>query len=129
MSEKYEINGNAYRELLYFCLQYHDFKEEIEDITHSGAARYATLVKNKGYHSDPTASKGERIARLSSKCELIEQTAIEVDDSIYQALINNVTTRITYEQMKACGIEILCGRRQFYEKRRKFFYLLNIKKG
>ena len=60
--------------------------------------------------------------------KLIEQTAIEVDNNIYQPLLLNVTTGVTYEQMKACGVMILCGRRQFYEKRKKFFWILNNRK-
>jgi len=65
--------------------------------------------------------------KYSNRRELIEQTALETDSSIYQSLLINITTGATYEQIIACGIKILCGRRQFYEKRKKFFWILDSK--
>ena len=62
-------------------------------------------------------------------CELIRETALETDKYIYEPLLENLIAGITYDQMIARGIKILCGRRQFYNKRYKFFYLLLQKKG
>lgn len=63
------------------------------------------------------------------KCELIEQTALEAagsDDC--EALLDNVTQGVTYEQIMAGGVIIMSGRTNFYRKiRRKFFYLLDKK--
>ncbi|MCL2518644.1 MAG: hypothetical protein FWF15_08785 [Oscillospiraceae bacterium] len=113
-----------------FCLRYDEFKNEINDILSSvGGSSYADKRRVSNRIGDPTAEKTLRIENLSRKRELIEQTALEAGGEIYQPLLNNVTTGVTYEQMKARGIEILCGRRQFYEKRRNFFWLLNYKKG
>ena len=117
-NKEFLISKFAYRELSYFCLRYNEYKTEINTILNSNSSR-----------NDPTADTAIKIERLSRKREMIEQTALEVDSEIYQPLLHNVTTGVTYEQMKACGIEILCGRRQFYEKRRKFYWLLNFKKG
>jgi len=61
-------------------------------------------------------------------CELIEQTAMETDNALYKPLLYNVTSGVSYDQMKAMGIEIFCGKNQFYDKRQKFFYLLNKRK-
>lgn len=54
------------------------------------------------------------------KCRLIEQTAIEADPETYDLLLKNVTEGISYEYMA-----IPRGRRQFYMRRRKFFWLLS----
>lgn len=51
--------------------------------------------------------------------ELIEQTAIAVNDGIYRYIIKNVTQGIKYEYM-----DVPCGRRQFYEARKRFFRML-----
>jgi len=125
ISRKHEfwISDYAYLELKNFCLRYGEFKDEISVILNS------TACMPTAARDDPTADTALRIERLSRKRELIEQTAIEADSAIYQALINNVTTGVSYEQMRACGIRIPCGQRQFYKKRRKFFWLLNYKKG
>ena len=66
--------------------------------------------------------------KIPKECELIEQTAFETDKTLYKPLLNNITSGVSYDQMKACGIEILCGKNQFYEKRQKFFWLLEKKK-
>ena len=128
-AKSYEIGKFAYRELYYFCLQYYEYKREIDRIANSiGNTDYNAIRGGAKNISDPTAVKALKIALLESKCELIEQTALATDPYIYQALLKNVTTGVSYEQMKACDVEILCGRRQFYEKRKLFFFLLNLKK-
>ena len=133
MREKnFEINGFAYRELYYFCLQYHEYKRGIEEILNFGSGKPTYSGSNSrggALNKSDTENRAFALEKLKSKCELIEQTALEVDADIYQPLLKNVTTGVTYDHMKACDIEIFCGRRQFYEKRRKFFYLLNLKKG
>lgn len=58
-------------------------------------------------------------AMLQTDIELIEQTAMEADADIYQWLIKNVTEGIPYE-----WLNVPRGRKQFYESRRYFFYLL-----
>ena len=74
---------------------------------------------------NPTEKKAMAAAKLSSDCELIEQTAIEADAAIYTWIIKNVTEEESpWEYLNAPK-----GRRQFYESRRRFFYLLALKKG
>jgi len=66
--------------------------------------------------------------QLLGHCGLIEQAALEAGAEVYQPLLSSVTTGVTYEQMQARGAGIPCGRRQFYERRREFFRVLNGKK-
>ena len=73
---------------------------------------------------DPTAEKAEKAQKWIQDIELIEEVAKEVDPTIYQSLIANVTN----EHMPFEFLSVPCGRRQFYEARRKFFYLLDKKK-
>ena len=68
---------------------------------------------------NPTEQEALRRAMLQQDIDTIEQTAIEADDRIYPHILKNVTEGIPYEWM-----DIPCGRRQFYEVRRYFFYLL-----
>ena len=125
---KYKISDHAYWELYHFCLRYWEFKKKIDEIMLSGGGNgVVTYSETSGRYSDPTANKAIKLEPLNRNCELIEQTAMETDGNIYQPLFNNITTGVTYDQMKACGIKILCGRRQFYNKRKKFFWLLEQK--
>ena len=77
--------------------------------------------------ADPTAHRAEIAAKLSNDVELIEKTAKEVDDSIATYLLKNVTQEWTWDAMKLHD-NIPIGRRQFYAARKRFFFLLALKK-
>lgn len=120
--EKYQISKYRYRELKNFCLQYGEKKQQLAELRGLGAVSYCTQPQNSRI-SNPTAERAERAQRLAYDIELIEQTAMEADIINYQSLISNVTAPdMPYEYVSA-----LCGRRQFYEARKKFFFLLHVK--
>lgn len=121
--DDYEISKYAYRELRYFCLQYPEKKRQLRDCYSLSSHGFKGAPSGGGV-SDPTQAQAFKAIRLSESCELIEQTAITVDSSIYQYIIKNVTTESEYRTLN-----VPCGRRQFYEARRKFFFLLAQKKG
>lgn len=116
------ISRDRYNELFYFCKQYKDRENEInylrglDEITQDGMPRGNVI-------SDTIFKKANKIIHLRAKNELIEQAAIEADAYIYQSIIKNVTEGIPYEYM-----EVPCGRRQFYERRRLFFKILSEKR-
>lgn len=118
--EKYEISKYRYRELKYFCLQYEEKKQRLAALRGLDAVTYNNEPHGSGV-SNPTAAKAERAQQLARDIELIEQTAMEVDSVNYKSLIANVTGNLPYEHLSA-----ICGRRQFYNNRRLFFFLLNL---
>lgn len=122
------ISAFRYRELSYFCLQYPEKRRAVRELYGLTPPEMTGLPKRGGV-SRPTEGRALKIARLTRDCELIDQTAKEIDPYIAPALVANVTTGITYEQMRARGREIPCGRRQFYERRQRFFRLLDQKLG
>jgi len=135
-SGDYKISDHAYRELYHFCLRYNEFKDEIKTIMYSGGNGGIVRSQSIGGYSDPTANKAIKIERLRGKCELIEQTAIEAAgdyETLYQPLLLNVTTGISYEHLRACGIvrddDRIKGKNKFYDARRKFFWLLDYRKN
>lgn len=68
-----------------------------------------------------------RRAELRRKCELIEQTAIEADPEIYEYIIKGVSNDwATYPYMQTV-MKIPCSRNTYYNRRRKFFWLLSKK--
>lgn len=120
--EKYKISKYRYRELKYFCLQYDEKKQRLAALRGLGAVTYSSEPHGSEI-SDPTAAKAERVQQLARDVELIEQTVMEVDCVNYDSLLANVTAmNLPYEYLSPA-----CGRRQFYEDRRKFFYLLDKK--
>ena len=69
----------------------------------------------------------EKGYRESFKCKLIEQTAMETDSELYQYIIKAVTNEyVTYKYLQTI-MNIPCSRNTYYDRRRKFYYLLSKK--
>lgn len=120
---KYKISDNKYRELKYYCLQYQEWKKEIS--SSSDAVKSPDISGSHGGKiGDSTGSLAIKRVELKKKCETIEQAAAEANSFIAKWIIESVTTGIAYSYLN-----VPCGRRQFYEARKKFFFLLSYKKG
>ena len=132
--DKYSIDRDAYYELKYFCRQYFTFKRELEDLTllrsclpspeigNDGKAGFMPI--SAGATSDPTIRAVLWREKLLEKMRMIEQSAIETDAALYPYILSSVTTRKTFDEVAPP-----CGRNQFYQARRKFFYLLYLRKN
>ena len=117
--DKYGIDRELYNELSARCRRYPDWLNALKAIR-SGAngSRYdgQPRVRRNG---DPTSVRAMMAIRLSKNIDEIEQAAMDADASLHKQIILNVTRRIPYECMS-----VPCGRRQFYEARRRFFLRL-----
>lgn len=114
----YNISRAKYNELKYFCMQYGEKKEALAQ------GRGLKAVVNDGMPKgtslgNPTAQNAIKMAALGEDIALIEKTAQKASETLYPWILKNVTEGIPYEWLNAP-----CGRRQFYECRRYFFYLL-----
>ncbi|MGI6349895.1 MAG: hypothetical protein ACOXZ0_08325 [Eubacteriales bacterium] len=125
--DKYEISPYRYRELLNFCLQYDEKKDKLEHYYSVPATHPKIDYVQDTNTTNPTQDKAIPAARLSHDVKLIEQTAIEADNEIYQYLLMNVTNQIPYSYLRYT-LKMPCGKNKFYRARRKFFYLLDKKK-
>ena len=114
----YNISRAKYNELKYFCMQYDEKKKEIHSSYGLGAVVNDGMPKGN-LPGNSVERVAIRNAMLQADVELIEQTALEADSDIYQWLLKNVTEGIPYE-----WLNVPRGRKQFYESRRYFFYLL-----
>lgn len=125
--DKYNISKYRFRELYYFCLQYHEWQDELKYNTDTvGAICYDGLPHGSNI-SDQTGNLGARRAELARRCEIIEQTAVEADPEIYQYILRAVTDEhITYKYLKTV-MGIPCGKDMYYDRRRKFYWLLSRK--
>lgn len=125
--KKYDISSHRFMELYHHCLQYNEWKEELEEKcdTLHGAGVYEAFG---GYHySDATQRLAMRRAELSRKCEVIEQTAKETDPDIGKYILKAVTNEdVTYNYLNM-NMNIPCGKDMYYDRRRKFFWLLDKK--
>ncbi|WP_024348201.1 hypothetical protein [Lacrimispora indolis] len=118
----YNISPAKYYELKYFCMQYEEKKRELQKGYGLSSTANDGLPKGNT-PGNPTERTAIKNTILQKDTELIEQTAIEADPEIYPWLIKNVTEGVAYEYMN-----VPKGRKQFYESRRYFFYLLSQKR-
>lgn len=122
--DKYGISKEAYRELRSFCLQYEEKKARLQQLRSIASAPINGMPR-KNETGDPTAKHAEIAVKLSNDIFIIEQSALEASGNLYQYIIRHVTTEgATYEKLSPP-----CGRRQFYEYRRMFFFFLWEKMG
>lgn len=126
-SKKYNISKHKFLELYHFCMQYQEWKEELKSNVSTVKSIQISDMPISHSYQDQTAKLAERRIRLREKCELIEQTAIEADADLYEWILEGVTKDYaTYNYLKMCkGIPY--SKDTYYERRRKFYYLLSLK--
>ena len=125
--KKYDISKHRFLELYHFCMQYNEWKDELKykkDTVQSAGVTGTPTSHNNG---DATAKLATRRAELERKCKLIEQTAIEADPDIYQYIIKGVTNDYASYKYLRHVMEIPCGKDMYYDRRRKFYWLLSKK--
>lgn len=118
----YEINGNEYRELKYFCLRYNDMKTQLDECRGLKAVQYGNIGAASAALSNPTERSALKAIQLSKNIELIDYAlALAADEPMRNYLKQSVINpHVSYDSFGA----IPMGRQQFYEMRRKFFYIL-----
>jgi hypothetical protein len=125
---KYGISGNRFRELYYWCLQYNEWKDELRYKTDTVRSIEITDMSTAHNGSDATQQLAIRRVQLARNCELIEQTALETDPDIYQYLLKAVTDEnVSYRYLEMI-MGIPCSRNTYYDRRRKFYWLLSQRK-
>lgn len=121
----YWIERHRYYELKHFCLQYLIWKKACQalDGLSQRPADLARFIKNHS-HGDPTAKCAEAKAFYSSRMDMLEKTAIEADKELWAYILKGVTEGLSYDKLKA-RLDIPCSKDIYYNRYRKFFYLLD----
>ena len=122
---KYYIDKHRHYELKHFCLQYPTWKR-LHDEALNSCITAAKLERESGtnVHSDITAKYAIRKAHYSEKIKLIEQAAIDADEYLYPYILKAVTEGLSFTYLKTV-LEIPCGKDMYYDRYRKFFWLLS----
>ena len=126
-SKKYSISKHKFLELYHYCMQYNEWKDELKYATDTVKSISVSDMPKGTVTGDATSRLAIKRAELSKKCELIEETAKEADIELWEYIIKAVTNEnVTYNYLKQI-MNIPCGQTYYYEKRRKFYYLLSSK--
>ena len=122
---KYYIDKHRYYELKHFCLQYNEWKREYAKCNDSiiFATRLDRLPQSNT-PSDLTAKYAIQKVHYAERIKLIERVALEADNFLHPYILKAVTEGLSYTYLKA-KLDIPCGRDMYYDRYRKFFWLLS----
>lgn len=126
---KYWISKHRHYELKHFCLQYPEWKRACA-IRNGRSATLSTItasLTNHNYLYSPI-SNNSTLSNYTELIELIEQTAIEADPYLYEYILKAVTEGRSFTYLKAV-MGIPCGKDMYYDRYRKFFWLLSNARG
>ena len=124
-NNKYYIDKHRHYELKHFCLQYPIWKRTYAALLDlSIASSYMTGMPSGGGLSDTTAKSAIRRTYYADKIKLVEETAKEADPYLYEYILKAVTEGLSYTYLRTI-MEMPCGRDMFYDRYRRFFWLLN----
>lgn len=125
IKNKYHIDKHRHYELKHFCLQYPSWKKAYAEFSNpSVSLSMMERIPNSNIPGDPTAKRAMLKAHYAEKIKLIEEAAKEADRYLYEYIIKGVTEGLSYTYLKS-RLEIPCGKDLYYDRYRKFFWLLS----
>lgn len=122
---KYWINKHRHYELKHFCRQYPLWKRAYADLTDlSISLSRIEQTPSTNTPGDPTSKCAMKKAYYLERIALIEKTAIEADKFLHNYILKAVTEDLSYTYLKS-RLNIPCGRDMYYDRYRRFFWLLS----
>ena len=122
---KYWIDKHRHYELKHFCLQYPQWKEEYALYSDpSLPTAVVDRMPSGNVPGNPTERAAMRRAYYQDRIELIERSAKQADAYLYDYIIKAVTEGVSYTYLRAM-MRIPCGKDMFYDRYRRFFWILS----
>ena len=122
---KYYIDKHRYYELKHFCLQYGEWKKAYSSCNEAVifASKFERLPASN-IPGDVTAKYAMKKIYYGERIKMIEEAAMEADNYLYPYILKAVTEGHSYTYLKS-SLNIPCGRDMYYDRYRKFFWLLS----
>ncbi len=120
-----EISSERYRELLYFCKQYDEYKQKVKNSYDLSGIILSDMPKGN-VELSCTEKKALKAIKYGEYIEMIESSAKKAgrnSGNIAESLIKNICYGVRYEYLNCC-----ISRNSFYKARRSFFCILSDKK-
>lgn len=125
---RYWLSKSRYYELKHFCLQYPLWKKVYLELVDYGVP--VSVIKSEikpTTISDPTAQLAIEKLYYMDRIEMVEEAAYEADKYLYKYILKAVTEGYSYVHLKS-RLEIPCSRETYYDRYRKFFWILSQKR-
>lgn len=122
---KYKLSKFELGYAKWFSLKYPEWLEEYNSLKDSvGAMSYDALPGGSGKINDSTMELATKRAEIREKMLKVEHCAYDAGGDIALYIFKSVIYEdMTFEKVKALGCP--CERTYFYDKRRKYYYLLS----
>jgi hypothetical protein len=126
---KYYIDKHRYYELKHFCLQYNEWKKAYADCNESIIfANNIERQSSSNIPSDITAKYAIKRAYYADRIKIVEKAALEADEFLFQFILKGVTEGLSYTYLRT-KLGIPCGRDMYYDRYRRFFWILSKSRG
>ena len=121
---KYWISKHRHYELKHFCLQYPTWKKEYAACRAGLLSAPIEKLPSTNIPGNPTERVALKRAYYQDRIDLIEKIAMEADRYLYKYILKAVTEELSYTYLRS-KMDIPCGRDMYYDRYRKFFWLLS----
>lgn len=123
-SSKYWISKHRYYELKHFCLQYKDWKDLYNKLKGEAHPGIISGMPRKTDISNPTEKVAIAKAEYAYNMRMIEEIAKQTDPELWDYIFKAVTNGFSYTVL-SMQYGIPCCKETFYDRYRKFFWLLS----
>ena len=125
VNNKYWISKHRYYELKHYCLQYPIWKSAYAAFDDAGIPlSMIEKFPTSNMPGDPTGKRAVMKAYYKEKIKLLENVAMEADPYLHKYILKAVTEELSYNYLRS-KLDIPCGRDMYYDRYRKFFWLLS----
>ena len=125
MKNRYYIDKHRHYELKHFCLQYPKWKKaylDSLDVDVPLSMIDGSQVTEGVY--DPKSSRALTRAYYSKRMQMLEQVAKDADKYLWFYILKAVTEGLSYTYLRT-KLDIPCGKDMYYDRYRRFFWLLS----
>ena len=120
------ISRERYYELKHFCMQYSEWKIILKIL--DGRQYQSELVDipktNTNEIYDPVGNEAVVRASVSKRVDMVEKAAKEAGADLSDYILKGITEGIPYSVL-SMKTGIPCNRNEYYERYRKFFWILD----
>lgn len=120
---KYWIDRHRHYELKHFCLQYPEWKKAYRSYP-SISSSIGNESSRSSLPGDPTARQAIQKTYYMERIKLIERVAGEADEQLHNYILKAVTEGLSYTYLRT-KMNMPCSRDTYYDRYRKFFWLLD----
>lgn len=127
-SNPYYLPKHRTLELKHFCLQYPDWIRRYNDLVEPQYGGYLTPLGTRVKDNcipDPTGQQAVRLRKYGRKIDMVNNAAYDADDELAQYILIHVTQGYTYDYICLNIDQIPCCQEVFYNKCRRFYWILS----